>query len=493
MPPDDGDPVAIELPGADEVAVLPWPLVFRQRVAERIGASERYRWWVAWTVLAGLFSVGFTITILSVSLPRIARDLGSDTATLTWVVTGPLLAVGVLGPALGKAGDIWGQRRVYLAGLGGAGVFAALTAVAWNPGSLIVFRVLGAAQGAATGPASMALILRSFPAEERVKAMGYWSLVGAGAPVLGVVAGGPVVEAFGWRWIFAAQAPLTLLAVLAGAAVLPETERSTRAPLDVPGASLLSVAVTSLLFALNRGPVWGWATPGPVAAFCLVPPALAAFVAWERRAAHPLFDLGYLRRRNFSLPIASQFFSNFAYMGSFILTPLYLSQAFGFGEKHIGLLTIARPFAFSATAPIAGYLTVRIGERAAAVVGTATVVVAMLALARVAPGTSDVAIAGALALAGVGLGVSSPALAASMANAVDESNLGVAGAAQQMIVQIGVVAGIQLAQTVQAAGATDDVVHSFQASYFMLGLVGAAGVVFAALVRSTPRGSARRG
>lgn len=492
MPPDD-DPVAIELPGAEEVAVLPWPLVFRQRVAERVEASPRYRWWVAWTVLAGLFAVGFTITLLSVALPRIARDLRSDTATLTWVLTGPLLAVGVLGPTLGKAGDIWGQKRIYLLGLSGAGVFAALTAVAWDAGSLIAFRVIGAAMGAAAGPASMALILRCFSPEERVKAMGYWSLVGAGAPVLGVVAGGPAVELFGWRWIFAVQAPLVLGAVAAGAAVLPETERSARTPLDLPGAALLSAGVASLLFGLNRGPEWGWTAPGTVAGFCVTPLALAGFAVWERRTPHPLLDLDYLRRPNFTFPIASQFFSNFAYMGSFILTPLYLSQAFGYGENRIGLLTIARPLAFSTVAPVAGSLTVRVGERAAAVVGTSTVVAAMLLFARVAPGTSDLAVAGGLALAGVGLGVSSPALAASMANAVDEANLGIAGAAQQMIVQVGVVAGIQLAQTVQATQSGAGVVDSFQAGYLMLGVVAVAGVAFAALVRSTPRGRSTAG
>lgn len=488
MPSADGDPVAIELPGADEVAVLPWPLVFRERVARRAESSPRYRWWVAWAVLAGLFSVGFTITILSVSLPRIARDLGTDTATLTWVVTGPLLAVGVLGPTLGKAGDVWGHTRVYLLGLSGAAVFAALTAVAWNAGSLIVFRVIGASAGAATGPASMALILRSFPADERVKAMGYWSLVGAGAPVLGVVAGGPVVETFGWRWIFAAQAPLTLAAVAVAAVVLPETDRTRREPLDLPGALLLSAGVTSLLFGLNRGPVWGWTTPGPLAAFALTPVALVAFVAWERRTKHPLVDLGYLRRRNFTFPILSQLFSNFAYMGSFILTPLYLSAAFGYGERHIGLVTIARPLAFSASAPVAGYLTLRVGERVAAVAGSGLVVASMAALSSVSPSTHDPAVAGALALAGVGLGMSSPALAASVANAVEEASLGVAGAAQQMIVQIGVVAGIQVAQTVQAARAgVDGLVGSFQTTYAVLGAVAVAGVVLAAFVRPAPR------
>ncbi|HET7718797.1 MAG TPA: MFS transporter, partial [Acidimicrobiales bacterium] len=291
---------AIEAPGADEVAVVPWSLLLRRRVAARVEQSDRYRWWVAWTVLTGLFSVGVTITILSVSLPTIADDIGSDTTTLTWTITGPLLAFGVLGPALGKAGDIWGQKRVYVVGLSGAAVFAALTAVSWNAGSLIVFRVIGAATGAATGPASMALIMRAFPPGDRVKAMGYWSLVGAGAPVLGVVAGGPIVENLSWRWIFAAQAPLTVLAVAVAVLVLPETERRPSSRLDVAGAATLSLGVTSLLFALNRGPVWGWDTPGVLTAFALCPVMLAAFAAVERRAANPLIDMRYLRRPNFS-------------------------------------------------------------------------------------------------------------------------------------------------------------------------------------------------
>src|SRR5438132_4043725 len=239
--------VAIEAPGAEEVVVLPWPALFRHRVARRIEESDRYRWWVLWTVLAGLFSVGFTITILAVSLPRIAADLHSDTTTLTWVITGPLLAFGVVGPLLGKAGDIWGQKRMFILSLCAATLFAGLTAVAWNAGSLIAFRVLGAGEGAATGPASMALIMLVFPREDRVKAMGWWSLVGAGAPVLGVVAGGPIVEHFSWRLIYVAQVPFTVGAIVLAALVLPETERGERRPLDLMGCLTLSAAVMCVL------------------------------------------------------------------------------------------------------------------------------------------------------------------------------------------------------------------------------------------------------
>ena len=114
--------------------------------------SPRYPWIVLAVALFGLFSVGFTITILSVSIPRIAEDLGSDTSTVTWVVTGPLLAFAVAGPAMGKLGDLYGHRRIYGLSMACVCVFAGLTAVAWSAGSLIAFRTLGAATGAAVGP-----------------------------------------------------------------------------------------------------------------------------------------------------------------------------------------------------------------------------------------------------------------------------------------------------------------------------------------------------
>ncbi len=478
----------IEAPGADEVVVVPWPLLFRERVVQRINDGDNERWWVLWTTLAGLFSVGFTITILTVSLPRIAADLHSDTATLTWIITGPLLAFGVVGPALGKAGDIWGQKRIYLLGLTGAIVFAALTAVAWNAASLITFRVLGAAEGAATGSASMALIMRAFPEGDRVKAMGFWSLVGAGAPVLGVVAGGPIVEHVSWRLIFVAQVPLTLAALVLAAIVLPQTGRGERQSLDLAGALALAASVTSLLFGLNRGPAWGWDDPGVIAAFVLSPLAMAVFIAIERREAFPLMPLAWFTRRNFSLPIAVQFFLNFAYMGSFILTPLFLEQAFGYGETRIGLLTIARPLSFSLSAPAAGYLAVRLGERTAAVTGALCVCASALAWQTVGPGSADVAVMAALALAGVGLGVALPSMAASVANAVEDNHLGIAGATQQLITQIGIVAGIQIAQTVQAAREREaGLVASYHEAYLLAGLVAALGLVAAVFVRRTPR------
>jgi EmrB/QacA subfamily drug resistance transporter len=474
--------------GGDEVVVVPWPLLLRQRAAHRVHSSDRYRWWVLLAVLGGLFAVNVTFTILNVALPRIARELGTTTNTLTWVITGPLLAFGITAPTFGKAGDVYGYKKVYLLGIGGAAICSALSALAWNAGSLIAIRTLGSIEGAATGAASVALICTVFERGDRVKALGYWSLVGAGGPVLGLAIGGPLIQHFGWRVIFAGQVPLEVLAIGFAAIVLPETTKAQRERIDWAGVATLGIAATSVLFAINRGPEWGWSSPGVVLTFLLCPAAGVLFVAVERRAAAPLLPLALLRRPNFAWPIMAQLFAEFAYMGGFFLSPLLLERVLGYTEAHAGILVGARPLAFSITAPVAGYLAVRWGERLAAVVGSAVVVASMLVFAMVGAHSSDVLTVTALALSGIGLGICSPSISASVANAVDEANLGIASATQQLTMQVGVVAGIQLMSTVQTAREhTAGLAGSFSAAYLVGGAVAVLGVFCAFFVRSADR------
>ena len=490
QPPDDrsveAGELAVDAPGADEVAVVAWPLLWRQRAQKRAADSERYPWVVLVASLFGLFAVGFTITVLSISLVDIADDLGSTSDVLTWVITGPILAYAVIGPVAGKLADLRGARRVYLASLFAVTVFSALTAVAWDAGSLIAFRVLGAAVGAAIGPSTLAIINKLFPPHKRAQALGYWSLVAAGGPVIGVVAGGPLVEAIGWRAIFAIQVPMTLLALIVGYLILPETERRTDVKLDVAGSTLLALGVGGLLLALNRGPSLGWSSPYVIAGFVLCPLFIAAFVVVQRRVSHPLIPLRYFRRRNFALPITNQFFTNFAYMGGFIITPLLLQEELGYGEAKTGFLSIARPLTFAIAGPIAGYIATRIGERTNAVVGSGLIAVSMIGLAQIGASSTELLIVGSLALSGVGMGTTAPAMTAAIANAVDDEDLGVVGAAQQMMQQVGVVAGIQILQTVQAARESAvGGIASYHTAYWVGALAAGLGVVAALFVRST--------
>jgi EmrB/QacA subfamily drug resistance transporter len=481
---DPESPVVVEYAGGEEVPVVAWPMLLRERLGRRVRESDRYRWWVLWTALAGLFATGFTITILAVSLGDVADDLGASETALTWTVTGPFLALALSMPLFGKIGDVSGHRRVYIVGLAGFTVATFLTALAWSGPSLIAIRTLGAIPGAATGPASMALIMRAFPEEDRVKAMGWWSLVGAGAPVIGLVAGGPLVDLIGWRAIFLVQTPLALAALLVAIPILHETPRSEREPVDYAGAATLAAATVAALLGLSVGSQLGWTHPAVLGLFALAPVALAAFVVIERRAPHPLLPLRFFTRRNYTASLVAQFTSNFGYMGGFIITPLLMGRIFGFTVAATSLAMICRPLSFSLSSPVAGYVAVRVGERRASVVGCSLVVVSLAVFAFAAATETLALVFAALVLSGLGLGASSPSLISSAANAVETETLGVANAAQVMVTQIGAVAGIQVLSTIQDGATTTG---PFTVAYLAGGIVAALGVISAAFVRSADR------
>jgi MFS family permease len=230
----------------------------------------------------------------------------------------------------------------------------------------------------------------------------------------------------------------------------------------------------------------GWDNPIVWGAFLVVPVGLYLFVRRQATFAHPLIPLDYFRRRNFTFPILTQMSSNFAYMGGFILTPLLLEEVLGYGETRTSVISIARPLCFAIAGPLAGRVALRAGERNSAVFGAFCVTLSMVGLAQVTGGTRDAFIVAALGLSGVGMGAVSPSMAASIANAVDESDLGIAGAAQQMMTQIAAVVGIQILQTVQASRVDSVGVDESYSVAYMIG-AGAAvlALVTATFVRST--------
>ncbi|HLX87516.1 MAG TPA: MFS transporter [Acidimicrobiales bacterium] len=464
-------------------------------LARRARSSPRYRWWVLWVVLSGLLATNLLFTVFVVALPQVAKGLHTSVATITWTVTGPMLAVGVMAPLAGKGSDLWGHRRMFLTGVALETGVAALSASAPSAGVLIAARVLGGGVGAAIGASSMALVLSVFDKKDRVKALGFWSLVGAGGPVIGVAVGGPVIQYLGWRWMFVLQMPLLLLSALLAVAVLPEwaggrERRGQRLGFDWTGAVTIGVAVAAFLTGLNRGPIWGWTSPGVIGAFVLSVVSAVSFVVAERRAPDPIFPLHYLRRRNFAFPISAQALSNFAYIGAFFLAPQLLHGVYHYGTSAVGLLVLPRPITFSLIAPVAGYVSMRVGERTSAVVGSAAVVASMgvFALSSVSGGLGPIEVA--LVLSGIALGVGQPALSASVANEFSAEDLGTASASQQLLNQIGAVAGIQVMQTVQVAAAhgrtsSAGLLPSFHVAYVVGGAVAAFGIAAAAMTRST--------
>ena len=439
LAPQGRDTIAIEQGGVDEVSIVPWTMMFPRKVARKMGITRK--WATLFVVLAGLMATSSTITVLVVSLQTIATDLGSSVTVLNWSITGPMLAFGVVGPAYGKIGDLYGHKKVYVYGLVFSGIFAAATVFAWNAPSMVFFRLMSAVAGSATGPAAMAYINRLFEPHERVRPMGLWSFVTAGAPVIGVVMGGPLVDSIGWRMIFIIQAPILLGAALLAWNLLPQTKRELNVKFDIWGSVTLGFGATLFLLAINRGHSWGWSSPAIIGTLIASVIAFYAFVRVEQAAEAPLLPLSWLKQGNLILPMIIQMLLNFAYMGGFIVVPQMLENGLGMTAAHIGLLVISRPLLFSITAPLGSFFTMRFGEKSSAAIGSILMASSMILLSTIRGGAGDLIVIIGLGASGIGFGIAGPALGALVSNSAPEDAIGVAGAMQQLLGQMGAVLG----------------------------------------------------
>jgi MFS family permease len=510
----DPGAAALGASGAEASVIPSWALLLHRRVAGRAERSPRYRWWALTSLLAGLLSLNITFTVFVVALPTVRGDFHTNFSVLTWASTGPLLAFGIAAPFFGKAGDLFGYRRLYLFGLVGAMVSAIVTATAPDVGVLLFARALDGVQGAATGTASMALILQLFDKEERVKALGWWALVGAGGPVLGVTLGSPVIQYFGWRTLFWGQLVLLVIAAAVVVLMLPSRHRAHRGPglepapgvgeerrwegMDWVGSWSLAGAVTAAMLVLSLGPIVGWASVGVIVSGVLSAGLIGLFVWRELHFATPLIPTTYWRRRNFVFPMGMQAFSNFAYFGGFFLFPLLMEEVYGYSVSEVGFVSVARPVTYALAAGVAGFITVRTGERFATVAGAGAIVVSMLLFATLGPSSGLWIILIALALSGLGMGVALPATSSTMANQVAASEYGVMSAAQLMATQVGEVAGIQVVLTLQESLArhaglqnvhhSTRLLHTFQVGFWVASVLAGAGLVCATFMRPLARG-----
>ena len=515
--------------GADGSVETNWFVLLHRRVTDRAVRSPRYQWWALVALLAGLLSLNITFTVFVVALPTVKADFHTNFSVLAWASTGPLLAFGVAAPFFGKAGDLFGHRRLYQFGLLGAMVSAILTATAPDVGMLLFARALDGVQGAATGTASMAIILELFSRQDRVKALGWWSLVGAGGPVLGVTLGSPVIQFFGWRALFWGQLVLLVIASVVVALLLPTrgdaAVASTTAAVDVNdgqvpmpadgrrprrlrgagvwegtdwvGIFSLAGSVTSAMLVLSIGPIVGWTSAAVITCGVLAAVLVVVFVRRQMTFATPLVPTTYWRRRNFMFPMGTKAFSSFAYFGGFFLFPLLMEQVYGYSVSQVGFISVARPLLFAISAPIAGYMTVRTGERNATLFGTGAILVSMVLFATLSASAGLLIIIVALALSGLGMGVSMPATSATMSNELAASEYGVMSAAQLLASQVGEVAGIQAVLTIQESIArrsglgdvhhSTALLHSFSVPFWVGAGAAALAVVCGLFIRSMPR------
>jgi MFS family permease len=450
--------------------------------------EQRSRGLVLAATLTGQFATGFPVTILSVVLPVIARGYSVSPGLLTWAITGPMLVMAISTPVFGKIGDVFGHRRLFLISLAGSAVLAVITAAAPTALALIAIRIASQAFGAAAQPSALALIMRVYPPAERGRASGWWSMVGAGAPVVGLVIGGPLAQAIGWRSLFLVQAGLTVVALAMAIPLLPKGQLLQRVKVDYLGASLLMAGVLGFLFAVNRAPAVG-VSPLIVGVFLASLVMLALFVWRQLRTAYPLIQLSHFRKPDFGLPIAVLFCIFFGYMGGFVISPIYVESGLALSLAATSLVMMSRPIANSLLSPIWVRLPARWGRRGP-VAGSLLSVAAMGTFAAGAAEHSVLAFILGNVLSGLGAGIAQPALTATMINSVRTQEQGAAGGQQVMAMQIGSVLGISVLGGIAAGHRVTGSAPAWVLAYVVGGVVSAVAVGLALVLARHDRHAA---
>ena len=368
------------------------------------GAGDRYPWIAMGVVLIGTFMVILDTTIVNVALPRIGEEL-DQVASIEWVATAYLLAVGISTPASAWLSDWFGRPRTFIASLA---LFAAASlACALAPGLwwLVAFRAVQGAGGGALMVVGMAMIYELFPPDRRGTALGIWGVAAMAAPAMGPVIGGYIATAVSWRWLFFVNVPLGVVGVVAAARLLRDSGHRLRRPFDGTGLALLAGGALALLLAFSESAQWGWSSPATIALLVAGPVLLALFVAHVLHIDHPVIDVRMFGSATFSLSLAIICLFTMLQYGRLVFIPIELQTLRGFTPLHVGTLLIATAAGAAITMPIGGRLADRIGARTPVLVGAAFLAASALILANLTLGTSEEVIVLTLFLGGVGTGL----------------------------------------------------------------------------------------
>jgi EmrB/QacA subfamily drug resistance transporter len=402
------------------------------------------------------------VTVVAIALPDMGADLGLDRAGLTWVASIYALVFGGLMLLGGKAADIFGPRRLVLAGLGLFTVASLLAGLSGSAELLLLARVLQGVGAAAMSPAALSVIARTFTGAELARALGVWSALGGAGAAVGVLLGGVLTAGPGWPWVFYVNVPIgaaLLLALLRSVRPLP----GSGGRLDVLGAALATFATGSVVYGLVAGGDHGWLSPhtliGAVAGL-----AGYALFAWRiRTAAAPLVDPGMLRRRPVVRGLALILVATALMIAVFFLGSFTLQQLHGFSPLETGLSFLPVATGTILGSNLAGRVLPRWGVRAVSVTGLLIAAAGLVAAAGIFSMTVLIA---ATTLAGFGIGGAFVAAAASMFSGVQPHEAGVASGALSTFHEFGAAAGVSAVSSVAAAALIAPSFHAFAAGYW---------------------------
>jgi EmrB/QacA subfamily drug resistance transporter len=453
------------------------------------------KWWVLVAIGVGTFMSALDGSVVNVVLPVVARAFAADLAAVEWVVTVYLLVVSGLLLSFGRLGDLRGHKRLYLFGFALFFLGSVLCGLSRSAGMLILFRGLQALGAAMLFANSPAILTKSFSLEERGRALGLQATMTYLGLTVGPSLGGFLAESFSWRAVFYINVPIVLLALLLSWRFIPadaipkDDER-----FDVAGALLFTAGLVMLLFALNQGAAWGWASPWILSLVAAALVVLAAFLRVESRSASPMLDLRLFGNRTFSASVASATLNYVCVYGLIFLMPFYLQQGRGLSPAEAGLLLTAQPIIMALVAPLSGSLSDHMPAWVPSTLGMLILAMGAWLLSALGPSASMPQIAFGLGVAGLGIGMfvspNSNALMSSAPRARQGISAGVLATARNVGMVLGVGLSGAIFSTVlargEAAGLALPLFPAVAASFRVAAVVALVGGLTSA-IRSRPQ------
>jgi EmrB/QacA subfamily drug resistance transporter len=400
--------------------------------------DDNRKWWTLGAMCFALFMIMLDNTVVNVALPSIQKDLGASISGLEWTINGYTLSFAVLLATGGRLGDIFGRRRMFLAGVVIFALSSATAGFAADETSLVVSRVVQGVGAALMMPGTLSIITDAFPAHERGKAMGTWAGVSALALAIGPVLGGFLTEHVSWRAIFYINIPVAIGAVLATTfAVRESRDTSVGREVDYPGVAVLTAGLTALVLALVEGNSWGWGSPEIVGLLVGAAIALPAFVWVENRVKAPMVQFDLLSDRNFLAAVCVALIITFAMMGVFFFLALYMQDILGYTPLEAGVRFLPSTLMIVAVAPVAGRLSDRFGPRWLIAGGLTLVAASLVTFSHIAVDSSYLDLLPGFMLLGIGIAMTMSPMTSAAMNAVSVQKAGIASGVLSMFRMVG--------------------------------------------------------
>ncbi|MGH9226035.1 MAG: DHA2 family efflux MFS transporter permease subunit [Acidimicrobiales bacterium] len=395
-----------------------------------------------WVITAAVLGSGIAFldaTVVNVALPAIGRDLGTGLSGLQWVLDGYLLTLSALLLLGGSLGDLYGRRRMFVVGLVAFSAASVLCGVAPNVGFLVAARALQGVGGALLVPGSLSLLSASFRPEDRGPAVGAWSGLAGVVTALGPFAGGWLVDAVSWRWVFLINLPLAAVAAVITVRHVPESRdpAAGRRP-DLVGAALVTVGLAGLVYALIEGSAHGSLTPELAAAGTVGLAAVVAFPFVEARVPHPLVPLSIFRSRQFVGANLTTLTVYAAFGGALFLVALELQGGLGYSALEAGSALLPITLLLVTLSTHMGKVAQRTGPRLPMTAGPVLVGAGLFLAGFIGPGDGyATGVLPAVLILGLGMAVTVAPLTSAVMASVDDHRVGVASGLNNAVARVG--------------------------------------------------------